>query len=216
MDTKTQILDAAEALFAEQGFDATSLRAVTACAGVNLAAVNYHFGSKDGLLQAVCARRIGPVNDERMARLDEAESQATDRVVPLDRLLEIFLLPALRLGHESQGTSFLRVMGRLHGEMDRDHVRGLIEAQFATVKHRFVEAFRRTLPELPDNVLIVRIHFLIGSMAHTMMCPSEIVWMSGNKMSEPRPEELVTRLVAYAAAGLRAPVETFETVESTR
>ena len=72
--TKDRILDAAEGLFAQQGFSATSLRAITAQAGVNLAAVNYHFGSKDGLLEAVFVRRLGPLNDERLALLDEAES----------------------------------------------------------------------------------------------------------------------------------------------
>ena len=70
-DTKQRILDVAERLFATRGFHATSLRAITRAAEVNLAAVNYHFGSKDALLEAVMLRRLGPLNEIRQARLDQ-------------------------------------------------------------------------------------------------------------------------------------------------
>src|SRR5215208_2869630 len=78
-DTKTRILDAAESLFMEHGFEATSLRQLTSAAAVNLAAVNYHFGSKEELFQAVLTRRLDPMNQERFALLDELERAAHGR-----------------------------------------------------------------------------------------------------------------------------------------
>src|SRR6476661_10749602 len=77
--TKDRILDAAEALFMEHGFEATSLRALTAAAGVNLAAVNYHFGSKEELFQSVLTRRLDPMNQERIDLLEKVEREAGGR-----------------------------------------------------------------------------------------------------------------------------------------
>src|SRR6478736_3259068 len=86
-DTKTRILDVAEGLFVEHGFEATSLRQLTAAAGVNLAAVNYHFGSKEELFQAVLTRRLDPMNQERIERLDRLEREATVRPLTCERVL---------------------------------------------------------------------------------------------------------------------------------
>src|ERR1700752_5110069 len=85
--TKGRILDAAEALFIEHGFEATSLRAITASARVNLAAVNYHFGSKEELFQAVLTRRLDPMNQERVDLLTELEQGAANGALPCDRIL---------------------------------------------------------------------------------------------------------------------------------
>ncbi|HMC58416.1 MAG TPA: helix-turn-helix domain-containing protein, partial [Candidatus Solibacter sp.] len=90
-DTKQKILDTAERLFGEQGYDATSLRHIIAEAGVNLAAVHYHFGSKEELLDEVVVRRAGPVNEARIAMLDRLEAAEGPPVV--EKVLEAFLLP---------------------------------------------------------------------------------------------------------------------------
>ena len=76
-ETKVQILDAAEQLFADDGFAKTSLRSIVSAAGVNLAAINYHFGTKEGLIRAVLERRMNPLADERLKRLDECEANDT-------------------------------------------------------------------------------------------------------------------------------------------
>ena len=81
-DTKQKILDAAEELFAREGYAATSLRKVTDLAGVNLAGVNYHFGSKEGLLEAVITRRIDPLNERRKKQLDAVLTRAQQQRVP--------------------------------------------------------------------------------------------------------------------------------------
>src|SRR5579864_4688441 len=97
MTTKNRILNAAERLFAHDGFEATSLRAITTEANVNLAAVNYHFQSKDALVRAVIGRRMGPVNEKRIAMLDACEAGAGDGPLPLEPLLEAFLRPVLEI-----------------------------------------------------------------------------------------------------------------------
>src|SRR5512134_142774 len=105
-DTKTRILDAAEELFMEHGFEATSLRSLTASAGVNLAAVNYHFGSKEELFQAVLTRRLDPMNLERIDLLTALEKAAAPRPVPCERILGAMLIPPLKLArdHERGGS----------------------------------------------------------------------------------------------------------------
>src|SRR5206468_6387569 len=96
-DTKGRILDAAEALFMEHGFEATSLRAITAAASVNLAAVNYHFGSKEELFHAVLTRRLDPMNQERVDLLTRLESEAAPHSLPCEQILHAMFVPALRL-----------------------------------------------------------------------------------------------------------------------
>src|SRR5512134_3133369 len=101
-DTKERILDAAEALFMVQGFTATSLRMITTRAGVNLAAVNYHFGSKDELVRAVFTRRLGPLNRERVALLEELEEQAGGRPLVPEQVLEAFLTAGVRVARDAR------------------------------------------------------------------------------------------------------------------
>jgi AcrR family transcriptional regulator len=87
-DTRERILDAAEREFAENGLQATSLRTITAAAEANLASVNYHFGSKDGLVKAVFARRLEPLNEARLALLADCESSAGGEPPRLERVVE--------------------------------------------------------------------------------------------------------------------------------
>src|SRR5512135_2921410 len=98
--TKERILDTAETLFMEQGFEGTSLRAITAAAGVNLAAVNYHFGSKEDLFQAVLTRRLDPMNQQRVDLLARYEQEAGPEPVRCERILSALFIPALRLARD--------------------------------------------------------------------------------------------------------------------
>src|SRR3982750_1892652 len=100
-ETRTRILDAAEELFMQHGFEATSMRALTARASVNLAAVNYHFGSKHALIEAVFRRRLDPMNATRIAGLDKLE--ATERSPPPEAIIRAFLSPGLPLLEDAKG-----------------------------------------------------------------------------------------------------------------
>ena len=116
--TKERILDAAEALFMEHGFEATSLRAITAAADVNLAAVNYHFGTKEELFEAVLTRRLDPMNEQRIVLLNRLEAKAAPAPLSCDRILLALFVPALRLARDPArgGKNFLRLLGRAYAD----------------------------------------------------------------------------------------------------
>jgi AcrR family transcriptional regulator len=214
--TKEKILDAAEELFSENGFAATSIRAITSRAEVNLAALNYHFGSKDSLIDAVFERRIGPLNRERMRLLDQAESDAGEGKVTLEAVLAAFLSPSIRLASDpdSGGKEFMRLMGRAHTESG-DFFREKIAKQFEEVFHRFSAVFQRILTHLPLDELYWRIHFVVGAMAFTMSQRMAIRYLEtfqreGQDMAAGIMDEdadvVLARLVRFAAAGLQAEV----------
>src|SRR2546430_11769897 len=117
-ETRTRILDAAEELFMQHGFEGASMRMLTAKAGVNLAAVNYHFGSKHALIEAVFRRRLDPMNVARIAALDQLEGDAPGRVLAPESIIRAFIGPGLRLIHDAKGgvPHFIRLLGVNHNE----------------------------------------------------------------------------------------------------
>jgi AcrR family transcriptional regulator len=221
--TKERILDAAEELFSENGFAATSIRAITTRAGVNLAALNYHFGSKDALIDAVFDRRIGPLNRERIRLLDQVVSQAGEGEIALEEVLEAFLSPPIRLASDpnSGGKGFMRLMGRAHTESG-DFFKERIAKQFGEVFHRFSAEFQKLLPHLSQKELFWRIHFVVGAMAFTMSHKLALRYLEA---FQPEGEKTVTgladedagtvlvRLVRFAAAGLQVEVAEFSEVD---
>jgi AcrR family transcriptional regulator len=206
MNTKDRILDAAERLFASDGFEATSLRAITAEANVNLAAVNYHFQSKEALVQAVIGRRMGPVSARRLALLDAYEAEAGDAPVPLETLLDAFLRPVVEMVG-SHAHEFVPLIGRLYTEPGEFAVR-LFKQQFEQLARRFVPALQRSLPELPRVELVWRLHFAIGALAHTMAASKMLEMMSDGSCEVSDVEGTLTRLKAFVLAGLASPVTT--------
>jgi len=209
IETKDRILDAAEQLFADQGFAATSLRRITAEAGVNLAAVNYHFGSKDALLRAVFERRINPVNEERLRELEALEAQLGDGQLPLETVLTALLGPPLRMFQEwgVVGDRFMRLVGWAHSSPSAQ-VQRTFQNLFTNVFERFVGALQRALPRMPPKELVLRFHFVIGAMAHTLAWSRKIARMSRLEFEggELDVEQLLARLVGFTAAGLQAPL----------
>ncbi|MBQ91286.1 MAG: hypothetical protein CL441_07730, partial [Acidimicrobiaceae bacterium] len=168
-DTKQRILDAAERLFADHGFPATSMRDITNEADVNLAAVNYHFGSKEALLIAVIERTAAPINRDRLERLDALELEAGGTAIEVESLVRAFLAPMFdrwSVWGKSE-PKILKLVGRIHAEVDQD-LRAKFIRQFDTVFSRYSAAFQRSLPELAAADVHWRMLFLVGSMAHTM------------------------------------------------
>ena len=203
-NTKDRILEMAETLFADNGFAATSLRDITHEAGVNIAAVNYHFGSKDALLGAVLERRIAPVNRQRLEMLDRAESEAGSDGADLEDLVRALLVPAFHhcLVVKGGAPQFLRLAGRLHSE-PHEQARTIFLAQFGEVIRRFVPAFRKALPHLDRDEASWRLLFVIGAMAHTMM--SSHMFEVPDRRQPNDPEQLLEVLVQFAVAGIKAP-----------
>ena len=202
--TKDRILDAAERLFAEQGFDGTSLREVTGAAGVNLAAVHYHFGGKVQLFQAVFERRVGGINRERIRLLDAAEQAAGKEGPDLETVLEALFGPALRAaGEKDEGYArFTQLVGRAHSAAG-EHILA-IKGVFQEVHDRFFPALQARAPHLGRVDLFWRMHFLVGAMCTHLADPNRIHLSSAGLCASEDPAEALRQLVAFAAGALRA------------
>ena len=203
-ETKERILDVAERLFADFGFPVTSLRDITREAGVNLAAVNYHFGSKEALLAAVLERRFRPINDRRLALLDELEKAAGGASPELEDILRAFLGPPFYKQAEwgDCGKKVLKLVGHIHSETNQE-LRVELTNQFEGVLARFTTAIQRALPDLDSDEADRRIRFIRGSMAFTMMWEERMV-PRGHQPTQD-PERLLESLVRFSVAGMAAP-----------
>ncbi|MFQ5701108.1 MAG: TetR/AcrR family transcriptional regulator [Acidobacteriota bacterium] len=203
--TKTRLLDAAEHLFAERGFPATSLRALTAEAGANLASVHYHFGSKEALLSAVLARRLGPVNRERLERLDAIELQAEPAPPPVDQVLRAFLLPPFQRARRwgSHGANFMKLAGRMYSEAN-PRIQSRFLEQFEEGLKRFSSALARSLPHLDAVDLHWRMHFVIGTMAHILIWNENAPCLARQEHRAWDADAIFDSLVRFVLAGLQA------------
>ena len=209
-ETRTRILDAAEELFMLHGFEGTSMRLLTAKAQVNLAAVNYHFGSKDALIEAVFRRRLDPMNAERIAELERLEQAAAGKPLAPERIIRAFLRASLAMVEDARGggRNFIRLLGRAYTEPSKD-IRALIGQLYAPAMERYKAAFERAVPELPRDDLIWRMHFMFGTLAYTLAATDTVQLIAGCKPEDRYDAKLLEeRLTAFLAAGLLAPLRT--------
>ena len=206
-DTKEQILDAAERMFAENGIHAVSLRTIIAEAEVNLAAVHYHFGSKDALVEAVFERRVGPVNEARLAWLDRLEAE-WDGAPPVEEVLRAFVTPAIQLAMDSErGRTFMKTCGRFYTEAG-DHLQPIFDRLFRKIIERYVAAFQKACPDLQPAELLWRFHFTVGVMVHTLLDSEKLRRISGGACDPSDVESVVEHMVNFAAAGMKTPPTT--------
>ena len=206
--TKERILDAAETLFMEHGFEATSVRVITAAAGVNLAAANYHFGSKEELFQAVLTRRLDPMNQERVALLDRLEHEAAPDPLACERILDALFIPALKLARDPArgGANFLRLLGRAYAD-PAPFIRRFLSEQYASMIARFKAAFGRALPHMPRKELSWRLHFIMGALSYTLAGTDALKIIAElNPLETDNDELLLRRLAPFLLAGLNAPL----------
>lgn len=206
-DTKTRILDAAETLFVQGGFESMSMRQITSAAGVNLAAANYHFGSKDALIQAVLARQLDPLNEHRLAMLAVLEQHLGENL-RCEHVLVAMFLPAVRMGSGRSEASrrYLHFLGRAYTDPS-PVVREFIDTHYVQTLARFFFAFQRTLPDLAREDLGFRLNFAMGALAgilaggNTQRLIREFT--QGHRDDEAM---ILSRLVALMVAALRAPL----------
>jgi len=207
-ETRTRILDAAEALFMQHGFEGTSMRLLTATAGANLAAVNYHFGSKDALIEAVFRRRLDPMNADRVAELDRLEKDAGGRALAPEQIIRAFVGASLRMIEDAKhgGRNFIRLLGRTYTDPQK-HIRSLIGQLYAPAMARFKAAFERALPQMPGDELVWRMHFMFGTLAYTLAATDTVQLIAGCKPEDRYDARLLeARLTAFLQAGLLAPL----------
>ena len=194
-DTKSRILDSAEKLFGMNGFDGTSLRDITAAADVNLAAINYHFQSKDSLIDAIVARRIEPVNRRRLELLEAAGPNPT-----VEQVLKAFMAPVMQVKVDA----IVPLMGRILSNPEL-FVERVFHKHLAPVSQRFVEALSEALPELLPSEILWRLHFSVGVMTHTMLWGRILPKITNGVCDISDRGALVERAVTFVAAGFRAP-----------
>lgn len=205
--TKTRILDVAEALFMEHGFEATTLRQITAAAEVNLAAAHYHFGSKEELFEAVLRRRLDPMNQERLSLLTRFEHESAPKPLSCERILAAMFIPALRLARDPErgGKNFLRLLGRAYAD-PAPFIRRFLSEQYAVMIARFKAAFGRALPHLPKKELTWRLHFVMGALSFTLAGTDALKLIAELSQGRASDELLLRRLAPFLIAGLKAPL----------
>ncbi len=207
-DTKQKILDAAQYLFARKGFQGTSLRAITGKAGVNLAAVNYHFGTKEALLKAVLERRLIPLNQVRKERLESVRDSARQKHMrPSVRdLLLAFIEPTLRFKETSPGAEdFIAIIGRSFSDPDGTVRKAFFQLVWPLFNLIF-ETFQEALPELSEKMLLWRLHFMLGAFSHTMhMCCGGMFHSDIIKIPlETDTNTIIENFIPFITAGMEA------------
>ncbi|ANB17407.1 TetR/AcrR family transcriptional regulator [Dokdonella koreensis] len=198
--TRQRILGAAEELFARHGFAGASLRQVTASAKVNLAAVNYHFGSKENLIEEVFRRRLDELNARRLELL----AQCRDRPqLSLEEVLDAFVRPALELSlSDNGGAAFVRVLARAYAEHD-ERLRRFLSDNYGHVLKEFAAVFARLLPRLDKEELYWRLDIVSGALTYAM-ADFGVLKRRGDVSEQVHRERTASHLIRFAAAGLRA------------
>ncbi len=205
-ETVERILDAAEHLFAEKGFAETSLRLITSKAGVNLAAVNYHFGSKKSLIQAVFVRFLNPFVQSLEKELERLHEAGADDDLRIEELLEMLVRQVLAVKPRSGNdlSTFMRLLG-LAFSQSQGHLRKYLAEVYGTVFRRYMALLVKAAPELPPSELFWRVHFMLGSAAFTMSSLKALRAISEAEFGVHNTVDEVLRLmVPFMAAGMRA------------
>ena len=200
--TRSRILDVAEELFGERGLDGVSIRDITRNAKVNLAAINYHFGSKEDLIAAVFERRVVPVNEARLAALDRVEKSASNRIPKLEAILEAFIRPALQssLKASKGGTAFSKLFGRCLSEPSPE-VEALLKRQFEPLAERMHTVLKKALPHLSRSQIFWCMKFTYGALHHWLLTKDKF---RPDWVKDVDVETQTQKLISFAAAGFRA------------
>ena len=198
-------------LFAEKGIGGTSLRVLTQQAGANLAAVHYHFGSKDALVDAVLERHAATLNQERLTGLESIEATAGSESPGVAAILTAFVTPGARSleTQRDRRALLVRLRGRIEAEPP-EVVEALIRKHFGVVCAHFVEALQRALPDLQRELVAERFRFCLAALTSVFSENFQLDTIPGHPPHD-RDDELARRLIAFLAAGLSAPDARAET-----
>lgn len=206
-DTAKSILNAAEELFSEKGFAETSLRNITTKAGVNLAAVNYHFGSKKELIQAVFARFLGPFSESLKQQLEQLETGLPGKVPDLQTLLMILSQTALLAGRDSPRRLgiFMRLLGLAYTQ-GQGHLRRFLQREYGDVFKSYMRLMSAATPELSDEDRFWRIHFMLGATVFTLSTADSLTAMAEHDLGKGSDiTQVIGKLIPFLASGLNAP-----------
>ena len=204
--TKTKILDTAESLFAERGFTETSLRQITSEADVNLASVNYHFGSKKALIQAVLSRYLEMFMPSLGDELDHLLKQKDEP--SLIEVFSTFVRPLLALNHYREGGAsiFMQLLGRGYSD-NQGHLRWFLTSQYGEVLDKVCEAVRKANPKLSHTDFFWRMHCVLGTVIFMMASSSALRDISKTDFAEEiDTESVIRKVIPFLAGGVGAPL----------
>lgn len=207
--TQSAILDAAELLFAQHGHENTSMRQITAQARVNLSAVNYHFGSKDGLTQAVFQRRLNAINQERLEKLAHYRQLAGTGPLKASQVVDAFFGPLIRLAGtgDSPHRSFIPLPGN-DRPAPQDFIQSICWDEQVAIFLPFKQALLEALPAVPEEEIIWRFHFMLGATSYALMGTQSLRRALHLPLDSgtDNGQQLQDRLMSFLLGGLRAPL----------
>ena len=195
--TVDRLLDTAEKLFAEHGYDGVGMRQLAGEAKVNLGAATYHFGSKAALFTETFMRRFRPTNAERLRLLNQAEAAAGGKPLPVETIVECMIRPPFESGiahpvfHLFLARNLFKPPPFLFAALHKD---------LAPNVERFIDAFRRALPGLPDDLLGLRSMWGMGVLLQFSARAREIPGMDNPKLHEP----FLREMVRFISAGMQS------------
>lgn len=215
--TQKAILDAAERLFVEKGHDNTSIRDITQAAKVNLASINYHFGSKDELIIAVMKRRLGAINHERLRLLDELEEKSNGKPIKPSLIVNAFFGSLLEHADNAKhdGGIFLRLLEQTMVNPS-GFIAAIIAQENAPVFARYKHALFQSLPSVPEEEIIWRFQFMLGATSYAIFGIKALLEATDhyphrhNQLHDHYNNKLKPRLLSFILGGLRAPLPDFE------
>ena len=195
-DTRFRILDAAEELFAAKGFEGTSIREITRLADANVAAIHYHFGSKEEVLRGVTDRIVGPLNERRFDLLDDAAETSAPEPPSVDAVLEAFIRPDFEtlLGLRPSAARFL---GRTYGDQT-PWIQEMAAEQFGEAAARFLPAFAAALPHLDAEEIVWRMRQVVVLIIHAFATWPE------DGLTEAAAESRMSRLIEFVTPAVVA------------
>ncbi len=207
--TRLAILDAAEHLFSAYGPDATSMRQITGLAQVNLSAVNYHFGSKEALIDEVFQRRLNALNQERLQLLEQYQASTPDAPLKASLVVHAFFAPLIRHAYSvDQKKQHLLPLPEQSNSDPSSFIRVLCTDERTGVFTVFRTALLAALPGVPEDEIVWRFHFMLGATFYALQGTAGLR-KALLLAPSPEPEDMAkleARLISFLLGGLRAPL----------
>lgn len=200
-ETRIKILEATEVELAELGFAGASIRSITQRAGVNVASINYHFGSKEELIKELFRHRITPLNDLRLQRLRAAQTNYNNQVVPVPELVDIFVRPVVQKMLTRDGCRFVQAMARCMSE-PLEFMEKLDCEIFEEVFAAFYNAFKKCQPDQDHTVVLNNLNFVICSMVGIMMHFPRMDRFLGKELGETEFDQVIDQFIQFIAGGV--------------
>ncbi|MGF1483991.1 MAG: TetR/AcrR family transcriptional regulator [Opitutales bacterium] len=209
LDTRARILRAASRIFVQKGFDGASLRTITQAADVNLAAVNYHFGSKDKLVWEVLRERIEPLNLQRLGLLDEAVARADGGPVPVEEIVDAFMAPvaeSMREQMEDDEPILIALVTRMYTESS-DFFQELFKTFFKELSERFIAELCRSMPDYPPEEVRQRYMMMVAIMLGVIMHHAKCAEVNNSGFPKEPVKTIMQRMRMFILSGLSQPLQ---------